>query len=178
MSGAILNLIKKKTSIRQKLKLSHWSHLREEIKKLRKTVKRMRCAEQPDEFLGSVASDLNTNSKRFWSVLKLNSKSCTIPDRVSTPISASASAYPGNRTPVRSSAENPREIANLFNSYFASVFARDTSSPSSYGSTANAPASPDMSELTFTVSEVQSVLEALDVTRATGPDKIPAKQPL
>ena len=32
-----------------------------------------------------------------------------------------------------------------------------------------------MSELTLTVSEVQFVLEALDVTKATGPDKIPAK---
>ena len=31
--------------------------------------------------------------------------------------------------------------------------------------------------LTLTVSEVQSVLEALDVKKATGPDKIPAKLP-
>ena len=41
-------------------------------------------------------------------------------------------------------------------------------------SAANAPASPDMSELTLTVSEVQSVLEALDVTKAIASDKIPA----
>ena len=33
-----------------------------------------------------------------------------------------------------------------------------------------------LSELTITVSDVQSVLEALDVTKATGPDKIPAKR--
>ena len=47
--------------------------------------------------------------------------------------------------------------------------------PSS-GSAADAPASPDMSELTLTVSEVQSVLEAVEVTKATRPDnKIPAK---
>ena len=32
-----------------------------------------------------------------------------------------------------------------------------------------------MSELTLAVSEVQSVLEALYVTKATGSDKIPAK---
>ena len=98
-----------------------------------------------DEFLGSVESDLNTNVKRFLSILKLNSKSHTIPDRVSTPISASAFADPGNRTPLRSSAENPREIANLFNSYFASVFVHDTPSPPppppSSGRAANAPAS-------------------------------------
>ena len=32
-----------------------------------------------------------------------------------------------------------------------------------------------MSKLTLTISEVQSVLEALDVMKATGPDQIPAK---
>ena len=125
MSGAILNLIKKKESIRQKLKLSPSSHLREKLKNLRKTVKR-KLWNSSDEFLGSVVSDLNTNPKRFLSILKLNSKSHTIPDRVSTPISASASTDSGNCTPLRSSAENPREKTNLFNSYFASVFAHDT----------------------------------------------------
>ena len=82
-----------------------------------------------DELLGSVESDLKTNLKRFLSILKLNSKSHAIPDRVSTPISASTFADPGNRTPLRSSAENPREIANLFNSYFASVLAYDNPRP-------------------------------------------------
>ena len=83
MSGAILNLIKKKESIRQKLKLSPLSHLREKLKNLRKTVKRLLWNSR-DKFLGSVESDLNTNPKRFLSVLKLNSKSHTISDRVST----------------------------------------------------------------------------------------------
>ena len=90
MSGTTLNLIKKKESIRQKLKLSPSSHLS-------KTVKRM-LRNSRDEFLGSVESDLNTNLKCFWSMLKLNSKSHTIPDRLSTPILASASTEPGNRT--------------------------------------------------------------------------------
>ena len=102
---------------------------------------------------GSVESGLNTNPKRFWSILQLNSKSHTIPGRVSMPISASASTDPGNRTPLRSSAENHREIANLSNYYVASVFAHDTHPPpppSSLGSTANAPTSPDMSELKLT----------------------------
>ena len=68
MSGAILNLIKKKKeSIRQKLKLSPSSHLREKLKMLRKTVKRM-LRNSRDEFLGSVESDLNTKPKCFWSI--------------------------------------------------------------------------------------------------------------
>ena len=108
----------KKESIRQKLKLSPSSHLREKLINLSKTVKRMLWNSR-DEFLGSVESDVNTNPKLFLSILKLDSKSHTIPARVSTPISASASTDPGNRTPLRSSAENSREIANPFNSYFA-----------------------------------------------------------
>ena len=106
-------------------------------------------------FLVNVESDLNTNLKRFLSILMLNSKSHTIRDRVSTPILASAFVDPGNRTPLRSSAEHTREIANLFNSYFAPVLAHYTPSHpltgASSGSAANAPASPDMSELTLTV---------------------------
>ena len=65
MSGPILNLIKKNESIRQELKLSPSSHLREKLKNLRKTVKGMLWNSR-DEFLGSVESDLNTNPKRFF----------------------------------------------------------------------------------------------------------------
>ena len=52
MSGAILHLIKKMESIGHKLKLSPLSHLREKLKNLRKTVKRM-LRNSRDEFLGS-----------------------------------------------------------------------------------------------------------------------------
>ena len=114
-------------------------------------------------FVPSSPTSTQTQSV-FLSISKLNSKSHTIPDPASTPMSASASTDPSNRTPLRSSAENPREIANLFNSYFASAFAHDT--PSSSRSAANTPACPNTSELTF--SEVpQSVLEALDITKVT-----------
>ena len=64
MSGAILNLIKKKESIRQNLKLSPLSHPRKKFKNLRKTVKRMLWNSRY-EFLSSVESDPNTNPKRF-----------------------------------------------------------------------------------------------------------------
>ena len=91
--------------------ISPSSHPREQLKNLRKIVKHMLWNSR-DEFLGSAESDPNTNPKCFWSILKLNSKS-----------------HAGNRTPLRSSAKNPREIANQFNSYFTSVFAHDTPSP-------------------------------------------------
>ena len=81
-------------------------------------------------FLGSVESDLNTNLKWFWSILKLNSKSHTIPDRVSTPISASAFADLGNHTLLRSSAENPRETAFVIAPSLCKLFNKSLSTGS------------------------------------------------
>ena len=60
-------------------------------------------------FLAPLGPTSTQTQSVFGLSLKLSSKSHTIPDRVSTPISASAFADPGNRTPLRSSAENPRE---------------------------------------------------------------------
>ena len=113
MSGAIINLAKKKESIRQAETIS-LEPPKGEVKRLGQNILKRMLWNSCDEFLGflgAVESDLNTNPKRFLSILKLNSKSHTIPDRVSTPISASASTDPGNRTPLKFSAENPREIA-------------------------------------------------------------------
>jgi hypothetical protein len=56
----------------------------------------------------SIDNSFKDNSKRFWSALKQTSKSCSIPDRISMP-SSPANAF-------------LNEIADFFNTYFASVF--------------------------------------------------------
>ena len=77
-SGAILNSIKKKESRKTKAEIISFEPPKGVVKKnLRKTVQRM-LPNSRDEFLSSVESDLDTNLKRFWSILKLNSKSHTI----------------------------------------------------------------------------------------------------
>ena len=71
----------------------------------------------------------------------------------------------------RTTAENPADIANLFNRFFSSIFS-SCSPPLYISEPDNAPV---ITDLTLTVDEVQSVLEKLDTTKATGPDDIPAR---
>jgi hypothetical protein len=110
--------------------------------------------------------------KRFLSILKNNSKSRAIPNGVSVSMTGFGSAVHDQQPPLWSSAaEKPQEIANLFKSYFISVF-----SPSAEIILEDSPVpdEPYMTELCLTVTEVQATLEALDVTKATGQDGIPA----
>ena len=60
----------------------------------------------------------------------------------------------------------------MFNSYFASVFDSDDSLREE---TSHELETPVLSEIILTVEEVQAVLETLDVTKATGPDNVPAR---
>jgi hypothetical protein len=171
INGAILNLINKKNHVRKKLKKSPTCYLKLQFKKLRSDIKNM-LRESRKIFFKSMETEINKNPKRFWSILKNNSKSRAIPNGVSIPMTGFGSAVHDQQPPLRSSAaEKPQEIANLFNSYFISVF-----SPSAEIILEDSPLpdEPYMTELCLTVTEVQATLEALDVTKATGPDGIPA----
>jgi len=85
---------------------------------------------------------------------------------------ATANGSAADQDSVRTPAEDSMEIANLFNSNFTSVFSsedlqfEDTSSPTRELMT---------TDLCLTVGEVQSILETLDVNKATGSDGIPAR---
>ncbi len=73
-------------------------------------------------------------------------------------------------------ATTPAGKAELFNSYFSSVF-RPPSSQQDIDNT-NLPDYPRpeilLSELSVTVEDVTNYLNALDITKASGPDEIPA----
>ena len=76
-------------------------------------------------------------------------------------------------------ADKPVDVANLFNSYFYSVF-NPPCSTSEYedfqASNLLEPHSPlQISQLSLSPAEVLNALSVLDVNKATGPDKIPAK---
>lgn len=117
INGTILSLIKKKNSVRQKLKRSPTCYLKEKFN-LCTGIKRM-LREQHDKLFGSLESDINRNPKRFWSILKQKSKSCTIPNCV---YMATVNGSAADQDSVRTSAEDPRKIANLLNLHFTSVF--------------------------------------------------------
>ncbi|CAB4000068.1 RNA-directed DNA polymerase from mobile element jockey [Paramuricea clavata] len=73
--------------------------------------------------------------------------------------------------PSRTAADNPAEIVNLFNRYFTSVFTSDCSPHYA----CKPDDTPNITNVNLTVYEIQAVLEALDVTKATGSDGIPAR---
>ena len=83
INGTILNLIKKKNSIRQKLKKSPFNlNLGDKFRTLRTEIKRL-LRESRENFFGTLITDYKCNPKRFWSVLKHKSKSQNIPNKIS-----------------------------------------------------------------------------------------------
>ena len=168
ITGPILHLIKKKNSVRKKLKSSPSNHLKEKFKHLRAKVKRL-LRESRDNFFDSLESMFKSNPKRFWSILKYKSQSKNIPDVIST---ASAVRTTTNvEQSLRTISDNAEDISNMFNNYFTSVFTTDNLSEDSTSETSY----PTVTELSFSANEVQTVLDALEVTKATGPDEIPAR---
>ena len=73
--------------------------------------------------------------------------------------------------PSRLIATNPNEIADLFNTYFASVFTTENL-PVQYP---NMSYDPVLTDLSLSELEVEILLTSLDTNKATGSDEIPAR---
>lgn len=171
INGAILNLIKKKDTVRKKLKRYPMNNLlKQRFSSLRAQVKHM-IRNSREEFFGSLEADLHNNPKRFWSISKTKSKSRSIPDRITMERIISTNDQVTHDEALRCPADTPLDIANLFNTYFASVYSRGEPTVTSNSVVPE----PTTCQLTLETGEVQNVLESLDVTKATGPDGIPAK---
>ena len=82
INGTILNLIKKKSTVRKKLRSSPTSHLLEKFKHLRSKVKRM-SRESRAEFCVSLGNNYQESPKRFWSAMKRHTKTRSIPNIIS-----------------------------------------------------------------------------------------------
>ena len=65
--------------------------------------------------------DIRSQPKRFWSIFKLTNKSSNFPDVMSL-----GSVNADGRSEQPTTASTPKEIAQLFNHYFASVFSPST----------------------------------------------------
>lgn len=114
INGSIINLINKKDSIRKKLKQWASSLLREKFRTLRSEIKR-RLRECREAIFVDMESNLKSNPKRFSSVVRVKSKPRSI-TMATSDIS-------------RVKASTPKEVAELFNQYFASVFASVQGTP-------------------------------------------------
>ena len=118
INGEIIHTIRKKETVRQKLKRSPTKSLNDKFKELRTKVKGM-VSESRANFFNSLDTTIRLHPKRFWSIFKLKNKTASIPERVNWGNNdRSASSSSDDVT----SASTPRNIAELFNNYFISVF--------------------------------------------------------
>ena len=117
INSEIIYAIKKKETVRRKLKSSPSDVLQSKLKELRTRVKHL-VSHYRAHFFETLDVDLHNNPKRFWSLFTLKTNDSTVPGNVSMGASKSDMA------PIRS-ASCPRDIAELFNDYFASVLNSD-----------------------------------------------------
>jgi len=164
ITGEIIHILRKKETARLKLRKSTANEQQhQKYKELRKKAKAL-IQESREHYFGSLDSDLARRPKRFWSIFRLTNKSCSFPEFMS---SCDLNG-PGSQ------ASTPRRIADLFNSYFASVF----SVPSEVRGHPARPSpldGPLFVDLQISVTEVLAYLRQLDVNKATGPDGIPSR---
>ena len=119
LTGDILFLLRKKESVRKKLKLLPRNEiLRDKFKTLRARTKHL-IRESRANYFESL--DIRSQPKRFWSIFKLTNKSSNFPDVMSL-----GSVNADGRSEQPTTASTPKEIAQLFNHYFASVFSPST----------------------------------------------------
>ena len=84
--------------------------------------------------------------------------------------------YRTNPTYSTVKASTPSEVAELFNQYFASVFASDQGIPAPERENVQLQDSnPFLTDVSLSVSQVELILRNLDTSKATGPDELPAR---
>ena len=76
IKSSILHLIKKKESVRRRLKAKATQHQQEKFKRMRSEVKRLLRVSQ-ENYFSSINVSFNNNPKRFWSVLSKSQKPVT-----------------------------------------------------------------------------------------------------
>lgn len=149
--------------MRRKLKSTPSDVLRVKFKELRARVKQIVSCYRA-HFFQTLDADLYTNLKRFWSLFKLKTKDSTVPGNVSL-------ASESDLAPVRS-ASCPRDTAEVFNDYFASVLNTDDDQTNSSTFSSTTLCEPTLSGLSLSPEDVLVCLRTLDVNKATGPDGI------
>ena len=109
------------------------------------------------QFIKSLSSNLGTNPKAFWNFIKTKTKS---------------KASPTILTEGGNEFSDPVTKANILNKFFHSLFTKD---PDRIPPDVEITNDPDLSELRVDIAEVLKELQALDTSKAIGPDEIPNK---
>ena len=133
----------------------------EKYKSLRNAAKKL-IKDSRENFFASMSKSLYSNPKRFWSFFKTTTKSCRIPQQVSSANGTNSS---------RTSSRNAQETANLFNYYFNSVFLKKSENYHPVPPVSN----ESITEIILEQCEVRNALNSLNPNKAFGPDNIPTR---
>ena len=141
-------------------------NLREKFEHLRVTIKKM-LRESRTNYVNSICDDHGNNPKRFWSLFKLKSKSCNVPEKVSMRAKGNSRKY----------AKTPTDVANLFNNYFTSIFTTDPDTFADPSTTddnliSNKTNTALLHDVILTPDDLTNVLKTLDNNKAHDPDEI------
>ena len=123
------------------------------------------------DYLNNIKLCLHSNPKKFWTFAKANNKNTTNPVFVKSGGTFASSAT---------------ERASIFNTYFQSMFTHDCLvtdlDPDTYGhnvifsdNTTETQVLEQLSEIHLSVKEVESCLNSIDITKASGHDCIPGQ---
>ena len=141
------------TKFRKEVDPNAKNRINEEIKKVRKNIRKANTRKKLDNIVNE--DDPALIKKKFWSFFKATSNSCRIPETI----------HYGAK--FRS---NNLDVGNLFNKYFSDQF----SSPSNYDIEINF--SDDMFKDTkFDEKKVFDLLRKMNCNKAAGPDGIHSK---
>ena len=158
--------IRKKEAVRKELKSSPSDSLNNRFKQLRANVKKL-IRESRSKFFSSLNTTFQTNPKQFWSIFKLKNKQSSVLNVMSMK----------NGTESKSNlhiVSTPTATANLFNTYFTSMF-NDDNTENILASACLTSPDVDCSHIQLTTDEIITTLLHLDTTKATGPDGIPSR---
>ena len=154
--------MRKNEAAGSKLKKSPTDHQQQKYRELRAKAK-TRIRESREIYFSSLDSDLARQPKRFWSFFKLKNKTRTFPETMSS----------GDDNQLRPQASTPQQIAELFNSYFVSVFTAPSEIRTLLAHFTSS--HPTLNELEIPVEMVLTSLKQLDINKATGSGRIPVR---
>ena len=169
INAEIRHMLNKKETIRRKLRTNSSNCRKQSYRNARSLIKSL-IKESRSSYFDKVGAEIDTNPKRFWSLIKAFTKSSNCGN---VPNSVSLYADIPDKTTL--TANKPQNIADLFNTYFHSV-QNPSSLPNHPVNNEPAVAShTELSHLEVTASEVENQLKSLNANKAKGPDGIPGR---
>ena len=160
IDGEVRQLVRKKYAALKKFRQNRSIIRKQTLRCISQNIKSL-IRKKHREYLERVESSFNKNPKFFWSYHKA--------------ILHHKEQHNAVVTYKDITAKTPAEKAELFNSYFSSVFVPSKSTTDTDNNLDSFDPDTQISDITLTTEEVAACLYNLDISKASGPDGIPAR---